>query len=104
MKLGEAAAAAGVSPSTLRRWVAAGVIPEYAGGEWTAAAVGKARLIARIRERGYKLDEIQAATADGRLALGALVELFDVTEVTRTPRQVARETGLDVATIRRLAT
>ena len=95
MKLGEAAAAAGVSGSTLRRWVRAGVIPEYAGGDWTSAAVGKARLVARIRERGYPLGAIQAATRDGRLALGALVELFDSPEPTRTARQVAREIGLD---------
>lgn len=103
MTLGEAAAAAGVSASTLRRWVKAGVIPEYGGGEWTAAAVGKARLVARIRERGYSLAEIQVATADGRLALGEAVELFDGPEATRTLRQAARETGLDVATVRRLA-
>lgn len=103
MTQGEAAAAAGVSASTLRRWVKAGVIPEYGGDDWTPAAIGKARLVARIRERGYSLAEIQVATADGRLALGQLAELFDVSEATRTLRQVARETGLDVATIRRLA-
>lgn len=103
MTLGEAAAAAGVSASTLRRWVKAGVIPEFGGDDWTPAAIGKARLVARIRERGYSLAEIQVATADGRLALGQLAELFDVSEVTRTLRQAARETGLDVATIRRLA-
>ena len=104
MTLGEAAAAAGVSPSTLRRWVRAGVIPEYGGGDWSPGATGKARLVARIRERGYSLTQIQAATAEGRLALGELVELFDPHTATRTPRQVARETGLDVATVRRLAT
>lgn len=98
----EAAAAVGVSPDTLRRWVRDGVVPEYEGA-WTPAALGKARLIRRLRDRGYTLAQIRHATAEGRLAFGRILELFDAGGERFTRRQAARRTGLDAATIARVA-
>ena len=94
MTQGEAASAVRVSTGTLRRWIGAGVIPEYAG-KWTPAALGKARMVARLRERGYTLERIQAATNEGRLAFGQVLELFGDQGASRTPRQAAAEVGLE---------
>ena len=98
MTISEAAAAAGVSAGTLRRWVSAGVVPEYSGA-WTLAALGQARLVARLRERGYSLAEIRAATDDGRLAFGRVLELFGTGGTTYTRAEAARKTGLDAETV-----
>jgi len=92
----EAAVAVGVSGATLRRWIAAGVIPEY-GGEWTPAALGKARMVARLRERRYTLQQIRDATDEGRLAFGQVLELFGDQHSSRSPRQAAAEAGLEPA-------
>ena len=94
MTQGEAASAVGVSAGTLRRWIAAGVIPEYAR-EWTPAALGKARMVARLRDRGYSLERIRVATSEGRLAFGQVLELFGDPGSPRTPRQAAAEAGLE---------
>ena len=62
LSLKEAAERVGVSPDTLRRWARAGVIPEVDGtGEWTTAAVSHARIVARLRERGHRLEQIKKA-------------------------------------------
>lgn len=97
----EAASAVGVSAGTLRRWIAAGVIPEYSG-EWTPSALGKARLVARLRERGYGLGRIRVATEQGRLAFGGVLELFDDPRDSRTARQAAAESGLEPAVVAEL--
>jgi len=98
----EAAAAIGVSPSTLRRWLRDGLVPDYQG-EWTRSAVGKARLIGRLRDRGYTLDELRRATEQGRLAFGRVLELFDVSGRTYTRAEVARSTGLEPGIIDQLS-
>jgi adenylate cyclase len=98
----QAAAAVGVSVETLRRWVREGVVPEYEGA-WTPAALGKARLIRRLRDRGYTLAQIRKATEEGRLAFGRILELFDAGGETYTRRQAMRRTGLDAATVDRVA-
>ena len=56
---------------------ASGVIPEVDGtGDWTTAAVAHARIVARLRERGHRLEEIQEAGQGGparlRLHRGAV--------------------------------
>jgi adenylate cyclase len=94
MTLAEAAQRAGVSSATLRRWVSAGMIPQYSG-EWTAAAVGHARVVARMRERGNSLAQIRTATKEGRLAFGFLEELVPSADSHYSLRQAAGETGLD---------
>lgn len=101
MTLAEAAERIGVTANTLRRWVRRGLIPQY-DGEWTPSAVGAARVVARMRERGHSLAEIHRATEEGRLAFGFLEDLFP-TDPTRIPvRQAARETGIDEALVTRL--
>ena len=77
VSLKEASERVGVSPATLRRWAREGVIPEVDGkGEWTTAAVAHARIVARLRERGHKLEQIKEAGREGRLAYGYIEELF----------------------------
>ncbi|HTW12574.1 MAG TPA: adenylate cyclase regulatory domain-containing protein, partial [Solirubrobacteraceae bacterium] len=98
-----AAQAVGVPLLTLRHWVREGVVPEYTG-EWTPAAVGKARLVARILERGYTLAEVRAATEQGRLVSGQVVELFGLGTDTYSREQVAAETGLDPDVVAQVAT
>ena len=101
LTLAEAAREAGVSPSTLRRWGEQGVIPDYRG-RWTRAAAIHARLVARLRENGYSLDEIKKAGDDGRLAFGFVEELFPRRQTEYRFEDVARETGLEPALIERL--
>ena len=103
MTTSEAAAATGASADTLRRWVREGVVPEYEGA-WTPAALGKVRLIRRLRDRGYTLAQIRRATEEGRLAFGRILELFDAGGETCSRDEAARRTGLDDETIERIAT
>jgi adenylate cyclase len=104
LSLSEAAERAGVTAATLRRWVREGVIPNF-DGEWSPGAVGRARMVARLRERGHSLAEIRRATEEGRLAFGYIEELFPADEEqTYTLRQAARETGLEPALIERIVT
>ena len=101
MTLAEAAARVGVTPQTLRRWQRRGLIPQYAG-EWTPSAVGAARVVARLRERGHSLHDLARATAEGRLASGFLQDLFPL-DAERIPlEEAAQRTGLDEALIVRV--
>jgi adenylate cyclase len=103
LTLAQAARRVDVSPATLRRWAREGLIPQY-DGDWTPAAVGHARVVARLRERGHSLQDIRQATEDGRLAFGYIEELFPSDEVHYTLAQAARETGLEPALIERIIT
>jgi adenylate cyclase len=102
MTISEAAAAVGVSTETLRRWVREGVVPEY-NGDWSASALGNARMVARLRQRGYTLMEIKVATQEGRLAFGRVLALFEPASGSRTIRQAARQSKLDVDTVTQVA-
>jgi adenylate cyclase len=101
MTLREAAERVGVTPATLRRWVNQGLIPQY-DGAWNAAAMGQARVVAKMRERGHSLREIRTATEEGRLAFGFLDELFGVEPQRYGLRDAARQTGLDEGLVKRL--
>jgi adenylate cyclase len=103
MTLKEAAQRAEVSSGTLRRWVRTGMIPQYSG-KWTPAAVGHARVVAKMRERGNSLAEIRKATDEGRLAFGFLEELFPSADSPYSVRQAATESGLDEGLVRRIVT
>jgi adenylate cyclase len=104
LPLQEVAARAGVSPQTLRRWVREGLIPQYDGdGGWSPAAVGHARIVARLRERGHSLDDIRRATEEGRLAFGYIEELFPpVDNRVYTLKQAAAATELEPALVERV--
>ena len=99
----EVAERAGVTPATLRRWIAQGVIPQYRG-TWTPEAAAQARVVARMRARGHSLREIRQATDQGRLAFAYVEELFPSTETAYTLAEAARETGLEPALIERIST
>jgi adenylate cyclase len=102
LTLKEAAERVGVSPATLRRWAEAGVIPEVDGSrEWTEPAVAHARIVARLRERGHRLDQIREAGRQGRLAYGYIESLFDDEGTTWSRADAADETGLESALIER---
>jgi adenylate cyclase len=103
LTLNEAAERVGVSPSTLRRWAESGVIPEVDGrGEWTAAAVAHARIVARLRARGHTLESLRQAGSQGRLAYGYIESLFgDDQQAERNLKDAASETGLEEALVER---
>jgi adenylate cyclase len=103
LTLTEAAERVGVSPSTLRRWAESGVIPEVDGrGEWTAAAIAHARIVARLRARGHTLESLRQAGSQGRLAYGYIESLFgDDQQAERNLKDAASETGLEEALIER---
>jgi adenylate cyclase len=103
LSLHEAAQRAGVSAATLRRWARDGLIPQY-DGRWSPAAVGQARIIARLRARGHSLAAIRNATKDGRLAFGYIEELFPHDGRVYSLRQAAAETGLEPGLIERIIT
>lgn len=100
----EVARRAGVSTSTLRRWIAAGLVPHApaAGAGWTPLAAAHVRLIARLRERGHSIAAIRAAIDDGRLAFGYVEDLLPALDVTHTLREASKITGLEPALIERI--
>jgi adenylate cyclase len=101
----EAAAQAGVTPATLKRWAKTGVIPEHRGDEqgWTPSAVAHARIVARLRERGHTLDEVRRAGEEGRLAYGFIEDLVTPAgEATIPFDDAAREVGLEPALLERI--
>ena len=105
LSLKEAAERVGVTPATLRRWAREGVIPEVDGrGEWTTAAVAHARIVARLRERGHKLEHIKQAGKQGRLAYGYVEEIFGGQRPERTVGEAADLTDLEPALIERFWT
>ena len=102
LTLTDVAQQVGVAPATLRRWVRDGIVP--VDGEWTPAAIAHARIVARLRERGYSLDTLREAAHSGRLAYGYLEDLFPVPARTRTLAEAADECGLEPELIRRIWT
>jgi adenylate cyclase len=103
ISLAEASRLAGVSTSTLRRWADDGLVP-VEDGRWTRASAAQARVIARMRERGYSVEAIKEAAEGGRLAFGRAEDLFQVPEGRYTRDQAAELTGLEPELIERLMT
>ncbi len=101
MTLAETSERVGVTPATLRRWIRSGLIPQYEG-EWSAAAIGQARVVAKMRERGHALGDIRRATEEGRLAFGFLEELFPSDQKRFTLQQAAGETGIELGLVKRV--
>jgi adenylate cyclase len=101
LTLKEAAERVGVTPATLRRWAREGLIPSYDGG-WSPGAVGHARIVARLRERGHSIEDIRRATDDGRLAFGYMEALFPSDDHAYSLKRAAKETGLAPALVERI--
>jgi adenylate cyclase len=101
ISLSEAGRRSGVPASTLRRWADEHVVP-VRRGRWTAAAAAQARVVARMRERGHSLKELQRAGREGRLAFGYVEELFPGSEEQSTIEEVADETGLEPELVQRI--
>jgi adenylate cyclase len=100
----EAARRSGVPASTLKRWAEERIVP-VRGGRWTPAAAAQARVVARMRDRGYSLEDLKEAGREGRLAFGFAEELFTEDEEAGLPIEtVAAETGLEVELIERILT
>ncbi len=99
----EVARRVGVTPATLRRWVRRGLVPQY-DGAWTPAAVAQARIVARLRSRGYSLEQIREAGESGRLAAGGIEDLLGSAGETIGLQEAARQTGLEPALIERVYT
>jgi adenylate cyclase len=105
LSLSQVAARAGVTNATLKRWIEKGIIPDGKKATrdgWTPAAAAHARVVARLRERGHTLDEIKAATQEGRLAYGLLEDLFPPGDQVFTLADAADETGLEPELIERI--
>ena len=90
-----------MTPSTLKRWAKAGVIP-VKGDRWTRPAAAQARVVARMRERGHSLDELRRAVREGRLAFGYVEDLLPAQKRAYAPSQAAAETGLEEELIERI--
>jgi adenylate cyclase len=100
----EAARRSGVPAPTLKRWAEEKIVP-VRGGRWTPAAAAQARVVARMRDRGYSLEDLKEAGREGRLAFGFAEELFSEDEEAGLPIEtVAAETGLEVELIERILT
>jgi adenylate cyclase len=102
ISLSEAARRSGVPASTLKRWAEEKIVP-VRRGRWTAAAAAQARVVARMRERGYSLEDLKEAGREGRLAFGFTEELFsDPDERRLGVEEVAAETGLEPELVERI--
>jgi adenylate cyclase len=101
ISLSEAARRSGVPASTLKRWAEEKILP-VRRGRWTATAAAQARVVSRMRERGYSLEDLKSAGREGRLAFGFAEELFSESGETIPLAEVARETGLEPELIERI--
>lgn len=103
LTLAQVAEMAGTTPATVRRWVKAGLVPQYPGppAPWDGRAAAHVRIIARLRERGHTLDAIKEASDSGRLAFGFVEELFPHQDGRYTLEEASAITGLEPALIER---
>jgi adenylate cyclase len=101
--LAQASELSGVKQSTLRSWVRDGIIP-IRDGVWTRASAAQARVVARMRERGYSAEAVREAARGGRLAFGYAEDLFDAPEARHSIEDAAKETGLEPELLERLMT
>ena len=101
ISLSEAVRRSGVPASTLKRWAEEKIVP-VRKGRWTAAAAAQARVVARMRERGYSLEDLKSAGREGRLAFGFTEELFTGSQEAYTIEEAAAETGMEPELVERI--
>src|SRR4051794_10764388 len=103
ISLSEAVRRSGVPASTLKRWAAERIVP-VRRGRWTATAAAQARVGARVRDRGYSLEDLRSAGREGRLAFGFTEELFAGEEAGEaiSVATVAEQTGMEPELIERI--
>ena len=101
LTLAQVAAAVGVSPGTIRRWVAMGLVPGF-DGRWTPSALAYVRVVARLRARGHSLERIKRASDDGQLAIGPIENLLNPAGKRQSLRRASRESGLSQEMIRQM--
>jgi adenylate cyclase len=99
--LSEASRRSGVPASTLKRWAEEKIVP-VRRGRWTPAAAAQARVVARMRDRGYTLERLREAGQEGKLAFGYTEDLFGRGEELTSYEEAAEETGLAPELIERL--
>ncbi len=97
----EAAQRSGVPQSTLKRWAAQGVV-DLDRGDWTPAAAAQARIVSRMRDRGYSLREIRGAVRDGRLATGSVEDLIPGHNRIHSRAEAAAAVGLEEELVERI--
>ena len=98
--LTDVASRADVSAGTVRRWLKDGLIPQYEG-RWTQPAAAQVRIVARLRARGYTLDQIRRANESGQLA-GYVQGMFAPPDGRYTLDQAARAANLDATLVERI--
>ncbi len=103
LTLATVAVRAGVSAATVRRWVRDGLVPQYEG-TWTPAAASHVRIVARLRARGHKVEQIREASQSGRLAFGYIDELLPTSNTRYTLEEASQAAGLEPQMIERLVT
>ncbi|MGZ8666440.1 MAG: MerR family transcriptional regulator, partial [Solirubrobacterales bacterium] len=103
ISLAGASEQSGVTESTLKRWADEEIIP-VRDGRWTRASAAQARVVSRMRDRGYSLDVVKEAAKGGRLAFGYAEDLFGVPGGQHSVEDAAEQTGLEPELIERLMT
>ena len=98
----EVAERAGVSTSTLRRWISEGLVPRRRGRGWRPLAAAHVRLVARLRERGHSIADIRAASPTAGSLSATSRSCSAATQNEHTLKQAAKLTGLEPALIRRI--
>lgn len=99
----EAAERAGVSLSTLRRWVALGLFPKHDVGQgWGASAIAQARSLVKLRERGYSIEQLQEAVDEGRIVGYGDELVAEMVGERFTLKQAAKASGLKAEAIAEL--
>jgi adenylate cyclase len=101
LTLAQVAARVDVSPATVKRWLARGLVPGF-DGRWTPSALAYMRVVARLRARGHSLDDIKRASDRGQLAIGPIENLLSGAEPRHSLKQAARASGLDAELIKRI--